>query len=216
MKTSLVTSSVLHGLVLAWALVSIGSPAQLEVADVEALPVDLVPSRKSRRSSRVTRPQPPAKRQRPSRRSALIPWKTPKNTGDNDVDLKAPPTPAKKPNTEVAAAPEKVDKVLPVKSDETNDIKEVAKEETVTAPATEVAAKAEPPREVTPAPKPEATPAEQPPAERRRKKSRCRKACRCRPHARNRSRQSGRDEDRGGEASRSPVADRQDARPQGR
>lgn len=165
MKTSLVTSSVLHGLVLAWALVSIGSPAQLEVADVEALPVDLVPIEE------ITQIQQGDKTATAREKAAPVPTKRPdpvenaENTGDNDVDLKAPPTPAKKPNTEVAAAPEKVDKVLPVKSDETNDIKEVAKEETVTAPATEVAAKAEPPREVTPAPKPEATPAEQPPAE---------------------------------------------------
>ena len=43
MKTSVVTSAVLHGLVLAAALVTIGSPEHFKVDDFEAMPVDLVP-----------------------------------------------------------------------------------------------------------------------------------------------------------------------------
>lgn len=165
MKTSLVTSSVLHGVVLVWALVSIGSPQSFEVADVEALPVDIVPIEE------ITQIQQGEKTATAREVAAPVPTKRPdpvenaENVGDNNVDLKAPPTPSKRPNTEVAAAPEKVDKVLPVKSNETNDIKDIIKEETVTAPATEVAAKAEPPREVKPEPAQETPPAEQAPAE---------------------------------------------------
>ncbi len=43
MKASIVTSAALHCALLAWALVSIGSPEQFKVEDFEAMPVDLVP-----------------------------------------------------------------------------------------------------------------------------------------------------------------------------
>lgn len=158
MKASLVTSAVLHSVVLAWAMVSLTAPASFEVADVEALPVDIVPIEE------MTQIQQGDKSATAREKAAPVPTKRPdpvenaQNIGDNQIDLKSPPTPEKRPqNTEVAAAPEKVEKVLPTKSNETNDIKDIAKEETVTAPATEVAAKAEPPREVTPVVKPEQT-----------------------------------------------------------
>ena len=43
MKGSLATSAVLHAVVLTMALVSLGAPESFDVADVEAMPVDIVP-----------------------------------------------------------------------------------------------------------------------------------------------------------------------------
>ncbi|MGO6906286.1 hypothetical protein ACCS96_39930, partial [Rhizobium ruizarguesonis] len=43
MKASVITSAVLHGLVLTWAMVSLGAPESFKVEDFEAMPVDLVP-----------------------------------------------------------------------------------------------------------------------------------------------------------------------------
>ena len=158
MKGSVVASAVLHGLVLTWALVSISAPASFEVADVEALPVDIIPI------TDVTQIQQGDKSAPVKEKAAPVPSKKPtnvanaENMGDNEVDLKTPPTPSKKPTeVEAAAAPKKSDNNAPVKDAKANDVKEVAKEETDVAPADEVAALLKPSEEPKPDPKPEVT-----------------------------------------------------------
>lgn len=159
MKGSLVTSAILHTLVLVGALVSISAPKSFDVADVEALPVDIVPIEE------ITQIQQGDKKATAREFAAPVPTTRPdivenaQNVGDNKVDVEAPPTPDKRPDSvEIAAAPEKVEKPTPKVDNETNDIEQIIKEETDTAPATEVAAKAEPPREVTPQPTADAAP----------------------------------------------------------
>ncbi|MCF1447663.1 hypothetical protein ACQZ4Q_03600 [Agrobacterium vitis] len=179
MKGSLVTSAILHATLLAMALVTISAPAPMQVADVEALPVDIVPI------SELTQIQQGDKKAPKREKSAPTPTKKPstvqnaENMGDNEVDMKTPPTPSKKPSQqETAAAPEKVDKVLPTQDNETNDVKEIAKEETAVAPSKDAVPvpkdvptptpepkpeppKPEPPKpEAKPEPKPEAKPQE--------------------------------------------------------
>ncbi|MEK1867977.1 MAG: hypothetical protein AAAB14_11815, partial [Ensifer adhaerens] len=88
MKGSLATSAVLHAMVLTWALVSLGSPADFQVADVEALPVDIVPY------SEMTQVQQGDKKAPKKETSSPVPTKRPEtnqpaeNIGDNDTDLK--------------------------------------------------------------------------------------------------------------------------------
>jgi hypothetical protein len=166
MKTSLGTSLVLHTLVLTWALFSLSAPAALNVADVEALPVDIVPVES------ITQIQQGDKKAPMAEKSAPTPTKRPdvvenaENAGDNDVDLKNPPTPVKKPvATETAAAPEKAEKPLPKPTPETNKVKDVVPEETAPKPQ-EVAALPQPKPEPTPPtpepqPQPDPKPAEQ-------------------------------------------------------
>lgn len=158
MKGSLGTSLVVHSMLLGFALVSLGSPASFDVADVEALPVDIIPVES------ITQIQQGDKKAPMAEKSAPVPTAKPnivenaENTGDNDVDLKAPPTPSKRPvETEVAAAPEKTDNPLPNPTTETNEVKEIAPEETAPKP-TEVAALPEAKPEVAPKPTPEPTP----------------------------------------------------------
>lgn len=166
MKGSLATSAVLHALVLTWALVSLGSPAEFEVADVEALPVDIVPIES------ITQIQQGDKKAPAKEKASPVPTKKPnpvensENVGDNDIDLKSPPKPDAKPlQNESAAAPEKTEKAPPSPDPVKEEIQKVEEPTPASEPATEVAALPEPKQEVEPDPKPEPAPAEETPAE---------------------------------------------------
>lgn len=162
MKGSLFTSSFLHGLALVATLVSLGSPEKLEVVNMESLPVDIVPIEEFTQIQQGDKKAPLAEK------SAPVPTKKPpiaqpaENFGDNEVDLKSPPTPSKRPvEQEVAAAPEKVETPVPEPDPEVNDIKEIIKEETAPPPEPKPA-EPTPPEETKP---PEPAPAEQAAAE---------------------------------------------------
>ncbi len=155
MKGSLVTSSVLHGLALSWMLLTLGGPEKFDVADVESLPVDIVPIEE------ITQIQQGDKNATLKEKAAPVPTqKTDKvenaeNAGDNDVDLRTPPTPVKKPDTtEMAAAPEKVEKALPTPDPVKEKVEDVQKPQEASTPATEVAVEPEPRQDVKPDPKP--------------------------------------------------------------
>ncbi|WP_159950854.1 hypothetical protein [Rhizobium sp. 18065] len=138
MKGSLFTSTFLHGLALAAALVTLGSPEKLEVMNMESLPVDIVPIEEFTQIQQGDKKAPLAEK------SAPVPTKKPpiaepaENLGDNKVDLKSPPTPSQRPvEQEVAAAPEKVETPAPVEDTKPNEVKEVVKEETAPPPQPE-------------------------------------------------------------------------------
>ncbi|NGO62292.1 hypothetical protein G6N76_01295 [Rhizobium daejeonense] len=159
MKVSLATSAVLHALALTWALVSISSTETLDVSNVEALPVELVPIEELTQIQQGDQKAPKAEKAAPVPTKRPAPVENAENLGDNKIDLKSVPTPNAKPsNNESSAAPEKVEKVQPKQDNETNDIKEIIKEDTVAEPQKEVA-KAEPPKpQVTQPPAPEKPP----------------------------------------------------------
>lgn len=157
MKGSLLTSAAIHAVLLALALFSFGAPPAFEVQDVESLPVDIIPVEDMTQilegEKKATAKETPAPK--PTKRPD--PVKDAQNTGENDVDLKKAPVPKPSPKeVEVAAAPEKVEKLLPNKADQPNDIKDIIKETAEKTPATEVATKPEPKRDVKPDPVPEA------------------------------------------------------------
>lgn len=161
LKRCLIVSAILHSLLLAWALISIGSPESFDMANSESLPVEFVPI------TDITQIQQGDKEAPLKEKSAPVPTKRPdtvanaENTGDNDVDLKTPPKPIEKPSTnEATAAPKPTETPTPTPEDKPNEVKEVAKEETdVVDPTPEP--RPEPKPEVTPEPKP----AEKPPEE---------------------------------------------------
>lgn len=161
MKASVVTSAVLHGLVLTWALVSLSAPESFKVEDFEAMPVDLVPVES------ITQLQQGDKKAPKKETSAPVPTTRPpipqpaENAGDNNVDLKTPPVPNAKPSNSEAAAANSSEKPLPQVDPKPNDVKEVNKEETEVEQPKEVASIPPPkPVEVTP-PKPEEKPPEE-------------------------------------------------------
>ncbi|MFL0694004.1 MAG: cell envelope integrity protein TolA [Agrobacterium tumefaciens] len=138
MKGSLFTSSLLHTLALSAALVSLGSPEKLEFAPMETLPVDIVPIEEFTQIQKGSTDAPLAEK------SAPVPTQKPaiaepaENIGDNDVDLKSPPTPSKRPvEQEVAAAPKKVETPAPTPDPKANEVKEVVKEDTAPPPEPE-------------------------------------------------------------------------------
>ncbi len=166
MKASLATSAALHALVLTWALVTIGSPESFDVADVEAMPVDIVPIEELTQIQQGDKKAPMAEKSAPVPTKRQDPVVNAENSGDNDVDLKTPPTPNEKPqNTETAAAPPKAEKALPTPDPAEEPVEQVQPSEPASTPATEVAAEAEPKQEVTPEATPEEKPAEEAPAE---------------------------------------------------
>ncbi|MEB3045213.1 hypothetical protein [Rhizobium mulingense] len=161
MKTSVVTSAVLHCLVLTWAMVSLSAPESFKVEDFEAMPVDLVPVES------ITQMQQGDKKAPKKETSAPVPTTRPpiaqpaENAGDNNADLKTPPVPNAKPSISEAAAANSSEKPLPQVDPKPNDVKEVNKEETEVEQPKEVASIPPPkPVEVTP-PKPEEKPPEE-------------------------------------------------------
>jgi hypothetical protein len=162
MKASVVTSAVLHGLVLTWALVTIVAPESFKVEDFEAMPVDLVPVES------ITQMQQGDKKAPMKEVSAPVPTTRPplpepaENAGDNKVDLKTPPVPNAKPSNSDAAAANSSDKPQPQIDPTPNDVKEVNKEETEIDQPKEVASiPPQKPAEVTPQPQPDVKPEEQ-------------------------------------------------------
>jgi hypothetical protein len=162
MRASVVTSAVLHGLVLAWALVTIGAPDSFKVDDFEAMPVDLVPVES------ITQMQQGDKTAKPNDKPAPKPTSKPadvanaENLGDNKIDLKTPPIPNAKPNNnESTAAPKATEKPLPQNDPVPNEVKDIMKEDMVVDQPKEVASIPPPkPVEVMP-PKPEEKPPEE-------------------------------------------------------
>mgnify|MGYP000137847104 CR=1 FL=1 len=159
MKGSVVTSALIHAVVLAIALVSLGSPPPLEVQPTESLPVDIVPIEEFTNIQQGEKTAPLKEKSSPKATKRQDKVDNAENVGENNVDLKSPPTPSLRPqNTEVAAAPKPADAA---KDTQTNDVKEIQKEQTAApSPATAVPT---PKPEPTP-PKPEPTPPKPEPA----------------------------------------------------
>lgn len=152
MKGSVVTSGLLHAVVLAVALVSLGSPPPLEVQPTESLPVDIVPIEQFTNIQQGEKTAPLKEKSSPKATKRQDQVNNAENVGENNVDLKSTPTPTQRPqNTEVAAAPKPAEAA---KDTQTNDVKEIQKEQTAAPQPADVPV---PKPEPTP-PKPEPTP----------------------------------------------------------
>lgn len=158
MKAGLVTSVTMHAALLGFGLFSLSAPRAFEVADVEALPVDIIPIES------MTQVQEGDKKAALSEKPAPTPTKRPEpvenaqNTGDNDVDLKTPPTPEPR-NREVekTAEPPPAPKPTPKPEPKPEPEQQQAAAEPTPVPATEVRPEPQPKQEVKPDPAPEET-----------------------------------------------------------
>jgi colicin import membrane protein len=158
MKAGFSTSVVLHILILGAGLVSLSAPKTLEVADVEALPVDIVPIEEITQIQKGEKQAPVAEKPapKPTEKPAEVP--DAQTIGDNKVDLNEVPLPAERPrDVKTAAAveptPKPEPKPLPVPKPEP---KVEQKPEPAPVPATEVKPQPVPKQEVTPDPVAEA------------------------------------------------------------
>jgi outer membrane biosynthesis protein TonB len=166
MKASLTTSAIIHVSALAFALVSLGTPEPLDVANTETLPVDLVPIEEFSQIQQgdKTAPMTETAAPVPTTRPDIV--ENAQNAGDNKVDIKAPPMPTAKPSdNESAAAPPKQEKPAPVIDTKPTASTEVAKEDTAPPPQEVAALPQQKPDVTPPTPTPEPTPAEPTPAE---------------------------------------------------
>ena len=161
MKGSITTSAIVHASVLAFALVSLGSPTPLEVSQAESMPVELVSVEEMTQIQQGDKHAPKAEKSAPvpTTRPDIVP--DAQNVGNNTADLDAPPTPTTKPNNnDSAAAPPKQEKPAPVVDTKPNEVKDIVKEETAPKPQ-EMASLPQPKPEIATPPKPAEPPAEQ-------------------------------------------------------
>lgn len=167
MKAGLITSVTLHAVLLGFGLVSLSAPSAFEVADVEALPVDIIPVES------ITQIQQGDKKAPMAEKPAPLPTEKPEvvadaqKVGDNAVDLDTPPTPVEKPRPVKAAeapapSPEPAPKPVEQKKPEPVKLPEPKPEP---VPATEVTPEPKPRQEVKPDPAPQTAVAETPEAE---------------------------------------------------
>lgn len=172
MRAGLTTSVILHGAALAFCLVSLRAPPPLQVSDVEAVAVDIVPL------EAVSQVQQGDKKAPMREKPAPTPTKRPdivadaRDVGENSVDTEKPITPEAKPKPvdNAASAPSAP---TPVEKPRDEDVPKPT-EKPRPAPATEVTPKPEPKQEVKPepvrqaepkpdpAPKPQPAPAPEP------------------------------------------------------
>ncbi|MEX6507097.1 hypothetical protein [Jiella sp. M17.18] len=156
MRTGVVVSTVLHAVLLTWGLWSLSAPAPLQVANVDAMPVDLVPVESL--SQAMAGDKDAKKTDKPSPKQTKTPQKLPmpaQNIGDNETDLATPPTPVERPKpTEQAAAAAKSADTPPAPKD--------VPEPTPPPPPQPKVAEKTPEPKPTPKP-PEPKPAEKPP-----------------------------------------------------
>ena len=161
MKGSLIISAGLHALLIGFALSSFSSPRTLEVADVEALPVDIVPVESITQIQQGDKKAPLAEKSAPTPTQRPDPVQDAENVGENKVDLsnkapkpaereivaEAPPKPAEKPvptpepDPEPQPDPKPVEEAAPAPQPEPQPKPEPVAEPKPEAPAeTEVAA----------------------------------------------------------------------------
>ncbi|MBZ5758997.1 MULTISPECIES: hypothetical protein [Rhizobium] len=155
MKASIVTSAVVHGLVLVWALVTIGAPKSFEVQPDESTPVEIVTDVSMTQTGDKKAPQKDKAAPKPTTKQTEI--ANAQNAGENDVDLKSAPKPVPKPTeNQSTGAPKKVEAPTPKVDPTPNDVKSVEKEETDVAPPPPTPTEA--PKPPTPTPVPTPTP----------------------------------------------------------
>jgi colicin import membrane protein len=150
MKSSLTSSVLLHVVVIGLGLVSLSSPRPMEVADVDALPIDIVPIEELTQVQEGDKKAPMAEKPAPKPTERPDPVENAQKIGENTVDTDAAPTPTPRPKEvktaeATAPAPKPVEKPKPEETPK-------PKEEPKPTPATEVAPTPTPKEEVKPDP----------------------------------------------------------------
>lgn len=157
MKTGLTTSMVLHAAVLGFGLVSLSAPRPFEVADVESLPVDIIPIEQltqiqqgDKKAPMDEKPSP-----KPTEKTETIP--DAEKIGENKVDTEKKATPTVTPKeVEAAAMPESAPKPEPKPVEKKPEPAIEPEPKTAAVPATEATPEPQPKQEVKPDPVSEA------------------------------------------------------------
>lgn len=115
MKTGLVASAIVHGVVLTWGLWALSAPEPMSLAD-DSLPVDIVSVEEFSEMVRGAEDAPMAEQSAPEpTEDTSTPVPDAENVGENTVDLDAAPAPRAAPRETIqtAAAEAQPEPVLP-------------------------------------------------------------------------------------------------------
>ena len=155
MKRSLATSAVVHILVLIGAMVTLSAPAPLETPESTAMDVDIVQADQLQQGEKKAPVTDHVSRKQTNKQDQVANAQT---VGENNVDIKNPVVPTKRPESETAAlAPKKVDTLVQQDDPRPNDAKAIEQKDTEAAPK-EVAAIPQQKPDVTPTPTPKTDP----------------------------------------------------------
>src|SRR3954469_22181784 len=97
MKAGLTTSVILHAALIGFGLLTLSAPRAMQVADVEAFPVDIVPIDKLTEIQQGDKKAPKKEKSNPTptTKPAIVP--DAKKIGNADVDTDKKPTPEARP-----------------------------------------------------------------------------------------------------------------------
>jgi TonB family protein len=158
MRVGLVTSGVLHVVVLSWGMIALNAPDSFDVPDVQSLPVELVSL------AEITQIQKGAEDAKKDGPATPVPTEKPpvdpeaENVGDQKLDQAAPETAEQKPvEVDQAQLPKPSEAPTPEPAPRPEPVEEIAPEPEP-EPTTEVAALPEPKQQVEPDPVPEVAP----------------------------------------------------------
>ncbi len=161
MKAGLATSATLHAVLLGVGLFSLSAPRAFDVADVEALPVDIVPIDSFTQIQEGDRQAPVEDRPAPTPTERPEAVEDAQEVGEADTDMTTPPTPEPTPRpveqaTEQAVA--EIPEPLPVPEPE--EAEQAPAEEEVPVPSAEREPEPQAPQEMEPDPAPDSMVAE--------------------------------------------------------
>lgn len=164
MKAGLSTSIIVHGAFLAAAVFSLSSPSAMQVADVQAMPIDIIPIEELTQIQEGAKDAPKTDKAAPKPTSRPDVVADAQRIGDNAQDLKNDPVPdaPEKPIEKTTEQPPKAEPT-PTPAPERPQ-PEKAESKPASEPTPEIAPESKPKQDVTPKPevKPEPKPAVKP------------------------------------------------------
>lgn len=144
MQIGLVISSFLHVALLSWALLSFSAPKTLTVADIESVPVSIVPIEDLTKVLEGVKEATAKKKPAPKKTEIQTKVQDAQNTGENAVDLKSLNVPTPSDVEVVSKAPPKAEdtpKLTAEPSPKAEPVRQIEpKPETNATTATEIAA----------------------------------------------------------------------------
>ena len=139
MKIGATASVIAHTMVLSWGLLTITSPKPLSVADVEALPVDIIPIEALTKTVQGNKKAPVADIAAPKPTAKPKNEKPAKNVGNTKIDTKSSKSTEPSPTPVIAAAPPKSQPETKAKPKQVTETKPQESNEKVPVPTTELA-----------------------------------------------------------------------------
>lgn len=139
MKIGATASVIAHTMVLSWGLLTISSPKPLSVADVEALPVDIIPIEALTKTVQGDKKAPVAEVAAPKPTSKPKIEKPATNIGNTKLDTKSSKSTKPSPTPVIAAAPPKSQPESMTKPKQVSETRPQESNEKVPVPTTELA-----------------------------------------------------------------------------